>query len=99
MCCIKGGGIVRDEELEWVNLDGNLDASEGNYDEVMLMPWTISSSHEMSFGIIESEQHNVGVNGFGNVPLAIQLKRIVSGGHGNAERERRRWLDGVLSQK
>lgn len=37
-----------------------------------------------------------GVNGFGNVPFAIQSKRIVVSGDLDAEREKRKWLDAVL---
>ena len=37
-----------------------------------------------------------GVNGFGNLPFSVQSKKIVVGGRIDAERERRRWLDGVL---
>jgi len=40
-----------------------------------------------------------GVNGFGNVPFAIQSKKLVSGGQLDAEQERRRWLAGVLGDE
>jgi len=40
-----------------------------------------------------------GVNGFGNVPFAIQSKKVVSGGQLHAEEERRRWLTGVLGDE
>ncbi|KAL7531771.1 hypothetical protein ACHAWF_003903 [Thalassiosira exigua] len=43
-------------------------------------------------------EESAGVNGFGNVPFAVQSKRLVVGGgdSSSSERERRRWLDEVL---
>jgi len=37
-----------------------------------------------------------GVNGFGNVPFAIQSKRIVLGSPRTAETEKKTWLDAVI---
>lgn len=40
-----------------------------------------------------------GVNGFGNVPFAIQSRRVIFSGENGADRERRKWLDGVVGTK
>ncbi|KAL9188179.1 hypothetical protein ACHAXT_006557 [Thalassiosira profunda] len=45
---------------------------------------------------VEEAEMSAGVNGFGNVPFAIQSKRVVCSGQADVARERRKWLDGVL---
>ena len=58
------------------------------------VPRISSRSEVVGGGRVDS-----GVNGFGNVPFAIQSKRVVRGGQYDidAERERKRWFDEVLS--
>ena len=40
-----------------------------------------------------------GVNGFGNVPFAIQSEKIVVGSESLAEKARRQWLNTVVGNK
>ena len=77
--------VVREEELEWVSLTNNEVSSKND--------------EQTSFQSIMRDQKSEsssGVNGFGNVPFAIQSKKLVSGGQSDVERDRRRWLDEVL---
>jgi len=72
---------VREEELEWMGV------SDGYREDILEIP-----------KISEDEtERGTGVNGFGNVPFAIQSKKVVSGGQLlDAERERKRWLAEVF---
>lgn len=87
VCVIRREGVlyrravVREEELEWVSLGGTDGREEAS---------------EISAKSANKKLSGTGVNGFGNVPFAIQSKKIVSGGSLEIERERRKWLDGVL---
>ena len=80
--------VVREEELEWVVL------SPTNDDEVS----SKNDEQTLSQSIMRDQksESSSGVNGFGNVPFAIQSKKLVSGGQSDVERDRRRWLDEVL---
>lgn len=77
--------VIREEELEWVSIDGDAATSSreviGNGEE----------EQQQQFG------SSIGVNGFGNVPFAIQSKKLVSEKQIEVERERMKWLDRVVS--
>jgi len=87
VCVIRREGVlyrravVREEELEWMGV------SDGYREDILEIP-----------KISEDEtERGTGVNGFGNVPFAIQSKKVVSGGQLlDAERERKRWLAEVF---
>ena len=91
--------MAREEELTWkTKLDGRNDSDDAP-DGVTLcgagdgadgdIP-RMSSSRKNDAG----GENDIGVNGFGNVPFAIQSKRVVCDHH--AKRERDRWLDEVM---
>ena len=101
VCVIGQGGtyyrraVAREEELRWTTTSG------GDHDD---------AAADVTFGgagdgidgdksRISKRGKGIGVNGFGNVPFAIRSRRVVRGGRSDldAERERRRWLDEVLS--
>ena len=80
--------VVREEEIEWVSVGADNDDSREGGGVLDLPNLTVEEKDiVLSAG---------GVNGFGNVPFAIQSKRMVSGGQLAVERERRRWLDELL---
>ena len=80
--------VVREEEIDWVSVGADNDDSSGGGGVLEVPNLTVEEKDiVLSAG---------GVNGFGNVPFAIQSKRMVSGGQLAVERERRRWLDELL---
>ncbi len=89
--------VAMEEELRWTTTSDGNDygrmASVGSGDGADGAIPRILSSESAGGG------RDIGVNGFGNVPFAIQSKRVVCGGRYDldAERERNRWLDEVLS--
>ncbi|KAL3779592.1 hypothetical protein ACHAW5_005425 [Stephanodiscus triporus] len=109
VCVIGRGGVfyrravAREEELTWkTKLDGWNDSDDapdcgtlgGAGDGADGGIPRMSSSRKNDAG----GGNDIGVNGFGNVPFAIQSKRVVCGGGSDhhAKRERDRWLDEVM---
>lgn len=96
VCVIGPGGVLyqravaKEEELHWAanNADDNVDgASISNSSAVLKSSW--KTAREVGQG------SSSGVNGFGNIPFAIQSKKVVIGGH-SSSKQCMSWLDEVM---
>jgi hypothetical protein len=87
--------MAREEELCWTAPGGGDDAAAADDDGTS---WGADDGMDGDESWTSSRKcastgKGIGVNGFGNVPFAIQSRRVVRGGRSNldAERERRSW--------
>jgi 20S proteasome subunit beta 2 len=89
VCVIGPGGafyrraVAREEELQWIlnNVNDNVNGAPSSW----------NTAREEGQGRSSS-----GVNGFGNIPFAIQSKKVVIGGRSSSSKQGRSWLDEVM---
>ncbi len=108
VCVIGRGGafyrraVAREEELRWTAPPGGGDDAAAAADDGTsgaAGDGMEGDKRRISSRKCAGTEMGIGVNGFGNVPFAIESRRVVRGGRSDldAERERRSWLDEVLS--
>jgi 20S proteasome subunit beta 2 len=110
VCVIGPGGVfyrravAREEELQWTSDNVNDDVVDGasisNSSAVLESSW--KTAREVGQG------SSSGVNGFGNIPFAIQSKKVVIGGRFSSSfdvdnnvkyKQGRSWLDEVIHMR
>ena len=109
VCVIGRGGtyyrraVAREEELRWTTTTttsgGDRYDDDGSAADNKTAFGGAGDGMDGEKSRTSKKWKGIGVNGFGNVPFAIRSRRVVRGGRSDldAERERRRWLDEVLS--
>jgi len=107
VCIIGRGGTfyrrakAREEELRWTRVDGKRNADDVDDDGGSM---AFEGAEDPNIPQISSLGNTVagrriGVNGLGNVPFAVQSRKVVCGGRSDAERKSSRsWLDDVLTR-
>eukprot|EP00804_Cyclotella_cryptica_P020329 CCRYP_014064-RA/>CCRYP_014064-RA protein AED:0.06 eAED:0.06 QI:216/0/0.5/1/0/0/2/0/417 len=61
-----------------------------------VLEWMVAQEDLMDVTAEKKMHGNSGVNGFGNVPFAIQSEKVVVSGEVLAEKARRRWMDQII---
>jgi 20S proteasome subunit beta 2 len=104
VCVIGPGGVfyrravAREEELQWISNNVNDDVVDN--DDVNGAPISVGGAVLKSSWNTAREEgqgsSSSGVNGFGNIPFAIQSKKVVIGGSSSSSKQGRHWLDEVM---